>query len=97
MPIQNPEPWVRLTKAREGKELSQKALADLVGADPVSVNRWEHGNSRPSWDYLKKISKALGVSIDYLLENDEQDLFDAEEAEALLKSAEIIQKKVLKR
>ena len=59
--------------------MSQKALSDILGTDAVSVNRWEHGNTRPNWEYLKRISKALGVSIDYLLENDDGDFFDAEE------------------
>lgn len=94
MPIQNPEPWERMRIAREGANLSQRALGDLIGADPVSVNRWEHGNTRPSWEYLKKISKALHVSIDYLLENDDGDFFNEEETESLLRTAEIIQAKV---
>ena len=94
MPIQNPEQWKRFTAAREAAELSQKALADILGVDPVSVNRWEHGNSRPSWEFLRKISKALNVSIDYLLENDDGDFFNEEETESLLRTAEIIQAKV---
>ena len=97
MPIQNPEKWVRLTMARESKEMSQKTLADILGVDPVSVNRWEHGNSRPDWENLRKISKALGVSIDYLLSNDDMEIFDAEETDTLLKAAKILQKKVTKK
>ena len=97
MPIQDPQPWERLTKAREAKGLSQRALADALKVDPVSVNRWEHGNSRPNWEYLRAISKALSVSIDYLLENDDGDFFDAEETESLLRTAEIIQSKVRKK
>lgn len=68
-----------------------------MGVDPVSVNRWEHGNSRPSWEYLGKISKALNVSIDYLLENDDGDFFNQEETESLLRAAEIIRSKVKKK
>lgn len=94
MPIQNPEPWVRLTTARESKNMSQKALADILSVGPVSVNRWEHGNSRPDWENLRKISKALGVSIDYLLSNDDMELFDAEDTATLLSAAKIIKSKV---
>lgn len=63
----------------------------------VSVNRWEHGNSHPSWEYLRKISKTLNVSIDYLLENDDGDFFSQEETESLLRAAEIIRSKVKKK
>ena len=97
MPIQNPEKWVRLTMARESKEMSQKTLADLLGVDPVSVNRWEHGNSRPDWENLRKISKALGVSIDYLLSNDDMEIFDARETQVLLEASKIIKKKVVEK
>ena len=93
MPIQDPEPWERLTTARESKNMSQKALADILSVDPVSVNRWEHGNSRPDWENLRKISKALGVSIDYLLSNDDMEIFDADETATLLKAASIIKAK----
>ena len=97
MPIQNPEPWERLTTARESKNMSQKALADILSVDPVSVNRWEHGNSRPDWENLRKISKALGVSIDYLLSNDDMEIFGIEETDTLLKAAKILQSKVTKK
>lgn len=97
MPIQNPEKWVRLTQARESKNMSQRALADMIGVDPVSVNRWEHGNSRPDWDNLRKISMALGVTIDYLLSNDDMELFDAGETEAILNAVRILQRKVKKK
>ena len=95
MPIQNPEKWVRLTQARESKNMSQRALADIIGVDPVSMNRWEHGNSRPDWDNLRKLSKALGVTIDYLLSNDDMELFDAEETATLLHAASILSRKVV--
>ena len=97
MPIQNPEPWKRLTTVRESKNMSQKALADILSVDPVSVNRWEHGNSRPDWENLRKISKALGVSIDYLLSNDDMEIFGIEETDTLLKAAKILQSKVTKK
>lgn len=97
MPIKDPEPWERLATARESKLMSQKALAEIIDVDPVSVNRWEHGNSRPDWDNLRKLSKALGVSIDYLLSNDDMGIFNAEETDTLLEAARIVQKKVIKK
>jgi DNA-binding transcriptional regulator YiaG len=34
-------------------KLTQKQLADLIGAQRVSVSRWEIGTSRPTGAYLK--------------------------------------------
>ena len=97
MPKEVRVPFKRLTTAREAAELSQKALADILGVDPVSVNRWEHGDSKPNWDYLRKLSKVLNVSIDYLLENDAVDTFNAEETEIILRAAAILNKKIKKK
>ena len=97
MPKDDRVPFKRLTTAREAAELSQKALADILGVDPVSVNRWEHGDSKPNWDYLRKLSKVLNVSIDYLLENDAVDTFNAVETEIILRAAAILNKKIKKK
>ncbi|MDY6391502.1 MAG: helix-turn-helix transcriptional regulator [Bacilli bacterium] len=97
MPKDDRVPFKRLTTAREAADLSQKALADILGVDPVSVNRWEHGDSKPNWDYLRKLSKVLNVSIDYLLENDAVDTFNAEETEIILRAAAILNKKIKKK
>lgn len=97
MPKDDRVPFKRLTNAREAADLSQKALADILGVDPVSVNRWEHGDSKPNWDYLRKLSKVLNVSIDYLLENDAVDTFNAEETEIILRAAAILNKKIKKK
>ena len=90
-------PFKRLTLAREAAELSQKALSEILCVDAVTVNRWEHGESRPNWDSLKKLSKVLNVTIDYLLENDVVDTFTAEETETILRAAAILNKKMRKK
>ena len=90
-------PFKRLTIAREAAELSQKALSDILSVDAVTVNRWEHGDSRPNWDYLRKLSKVLNVTIDYLLENDAVDTFTVEETDLILRAAAILNKKMKKK
>ena len=97
MPREIRVPFERMTMAREAAEMSQKTLAEKIGVDPVSVNRWEHGESRPSWEYLRKISAILNVSIDYLLSNDGFDTFTKEETDTILKATEILQKKVTRK
>ena len=90
-------PFKRLTLAREAAQLSQKALSDILSVDAVTVNRWEHGESKPSWDYLRKLSKVLNVTIDYLLENDAVDTFTVEETDLILHAAAILNKKMKKK
>jgi DNA-binding transcriptional regulator YiaG len=38
---------------RKDLELTQQELADLIGAQRVTVARWEIGTSRPTGAYLK--------------------------------------------
>ena len=90
-------PFKRLTIAREAAGLSQKALSDILSVDAVTVNRWEHGESKPNWDYLRKLSKVLNVTIDYLLENDAVDTFTVEETDLILRAAAILNKKMKKK
>lgn len=97
MPREERIPFERMTVAREAANMSQKRLAEILGVDPVSVNRWEHGESRPSWEILRKISEALNVSIDYLLSNDTFDTFNAEETDIILRAAAILNKKIKKK
>lgn len=62
-----------LKRIREKKGLSMKAVADKIGITPQGYSRYENGTSSPSIDNLKRISDALGVSVDeILLEPDEK-------------------------
>ena len=60
----------RLKAARERRGLSQTDLAKLTGLQPSAVSHFETGNRAPSFDNLKRLADALGVSIDYLLGRD---------------------------
>lgn len=57
---------------RQQKNLYQKELADKSGVNLKSLSRYELGSSMPPADTLKEIAGALGVSADYLL--DEQNI-----------------------
>lgn len=48
-------------------ELTQKELADLLGVNRSYVAQVETGAVKPSVDYLIKVSKHFGVSIDWIL------------------------------
>lgn len=62
----------KLSTIRKEKGLSQQALADAIGLHVNQVKRYETGSSQPSLDTLKKISKALRVSIDSLVFDDDE-------------------------
>jgi len=58
----------RLRALRLQKNLSQSELADKAGLHFTSVSRYETGGVFPNADALKRISEALEVSGDYLLD-----------------------------
>ena len=57
----------RLRKARQDRELSQTDLAERAGFQPSAISHFETGARSPSFDNLRKLADALGVSIDFLL------------------------------
>jgi transcriptional regulator with XRE-family HTH domain len=58
----------RLRELRKQKNLSQTELGELASLHYTHIGRFERGASRPSVDTLKRLSDALGVSSDYLLD-----------------------------
>ena len=58
---------INLKKLREKKKLSQDRLAKLADIANNTIIKIEQGeNINPTLDTLKKIAKALGVSLDDL-------------------------------
>lgn len=54
--------------ARHTKGLTQEALADLVGVSAAAVSKWETGASYPDITLLPPIARALGMTVDALLD-----------------------------
>jgi transcriptional regulator with XRE-family HTH domain len=44
------------------------ALASKVGSTPAQVSGWELGHVQPSTKYLRPLAKALGVSVERVLD-----------------------------
>lgn len=63
----------RIKNARKGK-YSQADLADLIDVHENTIRRWELGERTPDADVIPKLAKALGVSISYLMGEDESEL-----------------------
>ena len=57
----------KLQSLRESQNLSQKELAGLVGVSTGIIAEWEADDSTPGLTELSRLSKALGVSSDVLL------------------------------
>ena len=56
--------------------MSQEELAQMTGISRVSISRYENGHTSPSVGHILKISKALNVSVDYLIGGDECEAVD---------------------
>ena len=58
---------MKIKELRLENNLSQKGLADKLGASQRSISSWETGERQPDFDMLEKIAKFFDVTTDYLL------------------------------
>ena len=56
-----------LIKIRTEKKVTQAQLADGIGVSVKTIQRYEHGDSLPDAEMVKRIAKYLKVSSDRLL------------------------------
>lgn len=61
----------KLKTTRKEHGYSQEALAELLGMSRQAVCKWENSQGYPAIDTLVSISQILGVSVDYLLKEEE--------------------------
>lgn len=59
----------RLKKYRKEKHLTQQELAERVGVSDKTVSRWESGGGYPDVPVLVPLARALGVTVDDLLDD----------------------------
>lgn len=62
---------VNLKALRKQNKLTQVRLSEILNLDKSSIAKYETTGTIPSKDILIKISQLFGVSIDFLLGNDE--------------------------
>ncbi|MBD0833190.1 helix-turn-helix domain-containing protein [Aestuariibaculum sediminum] len=58
----------KIKNLRKSKGLSQEALANIAGLSLRTIQRIENENKNPSGDTIKRLSSALEVSPDFLIE-----------------------------
>lgn len=66
----------RLKKARTNKKITQKQLAEVIGAKHNSVSNWENGQNKPDPDTLELICGALDIEPNYLLQKTSSNLIE---------------------
>lgn len=59
----------QLKALRKKRNLSQQDLAELIGVEQPTIQRWESGNRMPDLDNLSALAKALGVTAGSLLDS----------------------------
>lgn len=83
---------IRLFELRNEKGYSQRDIAKLLFISQGTYNNWENGKTEPSIDNLIKCSKIFGVSIDYIVGNDENGVLPDLPKELIAKKKEILNK-----
>jgi transcriptional regulator with XRE-family HTH domain len=64
----------KLVSRRKEKGLSQQAAAEKIGVSRQAISRWEVGAAVPSYENLKCICKLYGVSADFLIDDDREEI-----------------------
>ena len=49
---------------RKSQGLTQEALAEKIGVNPITVSQWERGKYSPTASNVPKVAKALGITPD---------------------------------
>lgn len=75
----------RLQTLRKERQLTQTDVARALGISQQSYGRWETDKVKPSPAKLTQIANYFGVSTDYLLNSDTDDV-DLSEVELLFRS-----------
>ena len=52
-----------IRQLREGRNLTQSDLADLIGVSSKAVSKWETGKGLPDISLLQPLAQALGISV----------------------------------
>ena len=63
----------KITKLKKLKGLSQVNLAETTGISRDAISKYERGDATPSVEYAKRLADALGVSLDYLVSDDDKE------------------------
>lgn len=63
----------RLVYARENKGYKQNEFAEMLEITATRLNYWEKDKREPDVEMIKKITKLLGISSDWLIGNEQSE------------------------
>ncbi len=63
-----------LRKLREFKNIDRNELADTLGLTYQAIAQYENGTREPNFDILKRISLYFGITIDYLINGEDENV-----------------------
>jgi transcriptional regulator with XRE-family HTH domain len=69
-------PGDRITRLREARHMSRKALAEALGVHPNTIARYERGDRPPAGDLLLAMREHLGISPLWILSGEDPMLVD---------------------
>jgi transcriptional regulator with XRE-family HTH domain len=70
----------RIAEIREQAGLSQSGLARSIGSSQSAISQIEAGDRNPSYDMLRQVADALGVSVPHLVGAEVEKLTPDEQA-----------------
>lgn len=62
----------KLKDIRKRFGLSQEQLAEIMNVSRQAITKWESDNGLPDVSNLQELSKVFGITVDYLLDNNNQ-------------------------
>lgn len=60
----------KLKEIRKRFGLSQEQLAEIINVSRQAITKWENDKGMPDISNLQELSKVFGITVDYLLNND---------------------------
>ena len=77
----------KISLPRKQKKLSQTELAEQTGISRDAIGKYERGDIVPSVEYAKKIAEVWGLSLDFLVSNEDKE--EALDHKAVLRIKEL--------
>lgn len=85
----------KIKKLRTEKGLTQKDLADQVHVTFQTVSKWEKDENEPDVSTLREIAKLFGVTVDYLINEDDEETPKEETVEPVVAPVEVVTKTII--
>ena len=61
----------KIATLRKQNGMSQEVFSEKLGISRQAVSKWENGTAQPTSENLNQIAKLFGVTVSYLLDDEE--------------------------